>query len=431
MDLLADTSDAGKAMSWMLHCPQSDFEANLDHKNFENVVVLRDPLRFIITLKKGDIKPNVEKLFGTSMIPFVNLHPFDLFDCEALQWDPPGYSRLSLCLKAVNAGNFAELFRLLPVLRDEDEEDLQEWVDDGLMESILTSGISKNLPLEDCHHIFSDRYEPSGCKCESKEVAYVCGDCGQCFCEKCRNAIRKVQRTKPYMDTLFVREKAKKIRGDSSASSFEQLGSGPAYVKRGRMSSERKVQWVEHRIAALKLPKLTPNAESFVDFYKVFKEVSTYTGVNKDTDAQHLAIAAFKTLTGFEVTVKSLPPDVRAEVESVTSGKLVERCEKCGNKTCNCLNKWPDICEVCHKTYVMCTGDGDKSGPECVFQGCAHCWKALGEAFTKENLLKFHVSCRCCSYFPYEERLAHHIKRTGYAPEAPEPPPKRQRKNQK
>ena len=129
--------------------------------------------------------------------------------------------------------------------------------------------------------------------------------------------------------------------------------------------------------------------------------------------------------------MKSLPPDFRAEVESVTSGKLVERCENCGNKTCTCLNKWPDICEVCHKTYVRCTGKSllDKSGPDCVFQGCAHCWEAL-EAFTRETLLKFWVSCRLGPYYPYEERLAHHSKRTGYAP-VHLPPPKRQRKNQK
>ena len=78
MDLLADTSDAGKAMSWMLHCPQSDFEANLDHKNFENVVVLRDPLRFIVTLQKSTTKFNAEQLLKNGRVPFDELHPFDL-----------------------------------------------------------------------------------------------------------------------------------------------------------------------------------------------------------------------------------------------------------------------------------------------------------------------------------------------------------------
>ena len=84
MDLVADTSDAGKAKSWMVHCPFGDFETKLEHKNFENVAVLSDPLRFIVTLKKADIKPHVELFLRNAKIPFAELHAFDLFDCEAL-----------------------------------------------------------------------------------------------------------------------------------------------------------------------------------------------------------------------------------------------------------------------------------------------------------------------------------------------------------
>jgi hypothetical protein len=230
-----------------------------------------------------------------------------------------------------------------------------------------------------------------------------------------------VQRTKPYKDSLFVRAKAKQIRESSAEVAFEQLGNGPAFVKRGRMSTERKVQWVQHRIAALKLPKLTPNMESFVDFYKIFKEVSTYTGANEGNNAQHLAIGAFKGLTGFEVIVKSLPPDLRAEVESVTTGVLVERCESCGNKTCTCKNKWPEMCEVCKKPYVKCN-DRDFAR----WDACAHCYAELFKALTVENWVKFNVSCRNSPYWPYEDRLAHHLVINRLP--VPEPPQKRRKK---
>ena len=180
VDLQWDTSNAGKFKSWMVVGASGTWDASLEHENFENVLILKDPLRFILTLKSpsdkshisqflsnplrfivtmktADIKTNVSK-FLEKKLPFDDIHALDLFDLEILNWDAPNYSKLSACMKAVTGDNFAELRRLLPVLKDDDDEDMHEWIDDGLMESILTTALSNKIPLEDCHHVF--RAEP-------------------------------------------------------------------------------------------------------------------------------------------------------------------------------------------------------------------------------------------------------------------------------
>ena len=85
----------------------------------------------------------------------------------------------------VNGDDFAELRRLLPILKEDDDEDMHEWIDDGLMAEILTTALSNKIPVEDCHPAFNDRCQP-WCHCGAFGVAYVCTGCSKNFCQKCR-----------------------------------------------------------------------------------------------------------------------------------------------------------------------------------------------------------------------------------------------------
>ena len=67
VDLQWDTSIAGKFKSWMVVGASGTWDASLEHENFENVLILRDPLRFIVTLKSPTDKSNISKFLSNPL----------------------------------------------------------------------------------------------------------------------------------------------------------------------------------------------------------------------------------------------------------------------------------------------------------------------------------------------------------------------------
>ena len=112
--------------------------------------------------------------------------------------------------------------------------------------------------------------------------------------------------------------------------------------------------------------------------------------------------------------MKDMPPDLRAEVESVTTGKLVERCERCEAKTCKCAT-WPKNCEVCGNVYVR----GEVSDEENYwgadlwrdysYHPCRACMAVYLKQLTPCSERDMQVSFRFGPWWPLKERLAANI----------------------
>ena len=276
----------------------------------------------------------VRQLLQTACQRKLEIHPLSLdpLHVEQFGWEPPE----EICRRAEEAaksGDFDQLRSMFPGLAKYQDEDLAK--NPYLAPALRRLHGLEQPALEDCPHKLSGSFRESKRECCGKELRWVCALCDAVWCNSHGLPHRKLQQEREQVDDIVedLKEPGTKRR---RAEWFPQPPT--LHVRTGRcMSEARKIEWIIQRA-----PELQRSERDLPLFYATYLNLFKQHSRTHERNLLKQAFECFQTFMRLEQpdykvpACRDLPLQLRCEVESLTKGREVSRCELCKAESCSC-----------------------------------------------------------------------------------------------